>query len=213
MVFKDRQEAGVLLADKLVRYKDDENLLVLGVPRGGVVLADEVAKNFKASLDIIVTRKIGHPTNPEYAIAAVDEDGVIRVGHEDLNEYGDYLKKERAKQSKEIKRRLKEYRGKEKHPDFENRTCVIVDDGIATGLTTLSAIQFIKNHKPKKVVLAVPVVPKEAVSKFETEVDDFVYIEATEMFYAVGQFYEDFPQVEDTEVKDLLDRSTRYGTL
>lgn len=204
MIFKNRNEAGELLAKKLNHLRGEKNILILGVPRGGVVVAKEVAEYLKAPLDIIVTRKIGHPLNPEYAIAAVDEDSEITVGIENLDEYGTYLKEEKEMQKLEIKRRLKEYRGADSHPDFIGKTCIIVDDGIATGLTTLSAIRFIRSKKPAKIVLAVPVIPKEIMEKFKSEVDDLIYLDAPEIFFAVGQYYEDFPQVEDEEVKEIL---------
>ena len=204
MIFKNREEAGKLLAKRLENYKGMKNLLILGVPRGGVVIAKEIAEYLKAPMDIIVTRKIGHPLNPEYAIAAVDEDGEITVGIENLDEYGNYLKEEKERQKIEIKRRLKEYRGEDSHPDFKDKICIIVDDGIATGLTTLSAIRFIRKKKPEKIVLAVPVIPEDTIYKLKSEVNELIYLDIPEIFYAIGAFYEDFRQVEDEEVKVIL---------
>lgn len=204
MIFTDRAEAGKLLAKKLSQYKGFKNLLVLGVPRGGVVVAKEVAEYLNVPLDIVVTRKIGHPLSPEYAIAAVDENGDLIKDIEILTEYESYIKTEAELQRLEIKRRLKAYRGTDKHPDFKDKTCIIVDDGIATGLTTLSAIRFIRSKNPTKIVLAVPVIPKDIVEKFKSEVDELVYLDAPVVFYAIGAFYEEFPQVEDEEVIKIL---------
>lgn len=204
MIFKNREEAGKLLAKKLSQYKEEKNLLILGLPRGGVVVAKEVAEYFKAPLNIVVTRKIGHPLSPEFAIAAVDEDGNIVNDVETLPEFDEYLEAESARQRMEIKRRLKEYRGVESHSDFENKICIIVDDGIATGLTTLSAIRFIRSKKPAKIILAVPVIPKEIIGKLKSEVDELVYLEEPVIFFAIGAFYEEFPQVGDEEVKEIM---------
>lgn len=207
MIFKNREEAGKLLAEKLGKYKGKKNLLVLGVPRGGVVVAKEIANYLKVPLDIIVTRKIGHPLNPEYAIAAIDENGNITEGIENLGEYGAYVEKEIGVQVREIKRRLKEYRGVDSHSGFKGKICIIVDDGIATGLTTLSAVRFIRAKKPARTILAVPVIPADTVNKLKSEVNELIYLDAPEIFYAIGAFYDDFRQVEDEEVIKLLQKN------
>lgn len=204
MLFQNRQDAGKKLALELAKYKEVKNLIVLGIPRGGVVVAKEVSDFLNASLNIVVVRKIGHPYNEELAVAAVDEDAIISKenGTEFISET--YLEGEAAKQKDEIKRRLKEYTGEESHPDFKDKVCIIVDDGIATGLTTLSAIDFIKNRGADKIILAVPVIPADKVEFFKQLTNELIYLDAPELFFAVGEFYEDFPQTSDEEVKKLL---------
>lgn len=204
MLFKDRREAGRMLAENLNKYKGEEDLLILGIPRGGVVVAKEIAGLLNAPLDIVVTRKIGHPSNPEFAIAAVDESGNIIKGDGIFLEDETYIKNEAENQKNEIKRRLKEYRGEEKHPDFRDKICILIDDGIATGLTTKTAIHFIRRNNPKKIILALPVIPADKIEVFKKIVDELYYIDSPEIFFSVGQFYENFPQVEDEEVKEIL---------
>ncbi|PIZ00960.1 phosphoribosyltransferase [bacterium (Candidatus Howlettbacteria) CG_4_10_14_0_8_um_filter_40_9] len=204
MIFKNRKEAGKLLAKQLSYYKETKNILVLGVPRGGVVVAKEVAEYLNAPLDIVVTRKIGHPLEPEYAIAAVDENGDVVKDAGILSEYERYIKTDAKLQRAEIKRRLKAYRGADTPSDFKDKICIIVDDGIATGLTTLSAIRFVMSKSPAKVVLAVPMILKDIIEKLKSEVDELIYLEEPVLFYAIGAFYEDFPQVEDREVVNIL---------
>jgi len=206
MLFKDRKEAGEKLAEKLIKFKGSENLLILGIPRGGVVVAREVADFLDARLDILVTRKIGHPYNSEFAVAAVNEDGEITKGDSALEVDTEFLETEAENQKNEIKRRLKEYRGIERHPKFGNKICILVDDGIATGLTIRSAIDFIKNHNPEKIVLALPVIPLEKLEIFSSLADEVIFVDAPEIFFSVSQFYEDFPQATDEEVGELLKR-------
>ncbi len=209
MIFKNRQEAAKLLAEKLEEYLPTElgNVLILAIPRGGVVVGGIVAKELRAPLDVVISRKIGHPYNPEYAVAAVDEDGEItfnpdEAGFTDVTEK--YLNEEAKRQIIEIKRRLSEYRRDLSSPKITGKVVIIVDDGIATGLTTISAIRFIKNQKPNRIILAVPVLPTDRVSKMKAEVDELVYLEAPAVFFAVGQFYQEFPQTSDEEVKEIL---------
>lgn len=209
MVFKDRQEAAELLAEKLEEYLPPkmEDVLVLAIPRGGVVVGGIVAKGLGVSLDLVISRKIGHPYNPEYAIAAVDEDGEITFNPEEAG-FGDvtekYIDEEAKKQIVEIKRRLAEYRGDLSSPKITGKIVIVVDDGVATGLTTISAIRFIRNQKPKRVILAVPVLPADRIEKMKAEVDVLIYLEAPAVFFAVGQFYQEFPQTSDEEVKKIL---------
>lgn len=204
MIFKDRQEAGKLLSEKLVSYTNKKDAIVLSIPRGGTVLGSEVVKALNLPLDIIVTRKIGHPLNPEFAAAAVDQEGNLTLNPKVTDVKEDYLAEESQKEVKEIERRLQEYRGSKPKLNLKDKVVVIIDDGIATGLTTLSAIRFVKHQSPKKTVLAIPVMPLDSVKKFQKEVDELIYLDAPEVFWAVGQFYENFPQTTDEEVKKLL---------
>lgn len=204
-IFKDRQSAGKLLAERL--KGDWGNLgdkgIVLGIPRGGVVVAKEVAKELKLPLDIIVTRKIGAPYQPELALGAVDADGEI-VG--EIRKIGG-MKEIIEREIGEIKRREVLYRGGRKPLEVSGKTVILVDDGIATGATTLAAINYLKRHHAKKIILAVPVASKESMEKAIREVGDVgevVVLETPEYFQAVGQFYQEFKEVGDEEVIQLL---------
>ncbi|MBI2039546.1 phosphoribosyltransferase [Candidatus Microgenomates bacterium] len=213
-MFKNRQSAGQLLAKRLKSTKAD---LVLAIPRGGVLVAKEIAKILKLPLDILVTRKIGVPMQPELALGAVDPDGEV-VWDESL------LKELRIKQQElsdkvdeeleEIKRREKVYRQGKDPLSVDNKTIILADDGIATGATTLAAIRYLKRHQVKRIVLAVPVASKESVDKISRELGppageaggfgEVVVLETPEYFHAVGQFYQHFEEVTDSEVVQLL---------
>ncbi|MBU1031532.1 phosphoribosyltransferase [Patescibacteria group bacterium] len=202
-MFKDRQSAGQLLAEKLKDIKAD---IVLGIPRGGVVVAKEVANELKLPLDIVVTRKIGAPGQEELALGAVDADGQV-VWDETLLAQLELRVKNlefRIKEErKELVRREKLYRQGRKPLDIENKEVVLVDDGVATGATTLSAIKYLKRHGAK-IILAVPVASREALDKMENEVEKLVVLEIPGNFAAVGQFYDEFLAVFDQEVIQLL---------
>ena len=159
-MFKNRIEAGKKIAQKLISYKNNKNILVLGLPRGGIILANEIAKIINSQLDIIVPRKIGSPYDPEFAIGAITEEGEAFLNKDIINNYNiskEYIDKEIIKEKKEAKRRLKIYRGNKKLIDYKDKIIILVDDGIATGSTILAAIFSIKKFKPKKIIVAVPV--------------------------------------------------------
>lgn len=205
MVFKNRKEAGELLAESLKRINFDlSGVLILGLPRGGVIVAAEIAKDLRLPLDVIVTRKIGAPENVEFALAAVDADGEYLADKKYSREIEYYIEKQAQKEKEEIKRRLKKYRGKEAHPGFKEKKIFLVDDGIATGQTMISAIRYTKKHGAKKVYVAVPVLPADTITEIENEADGLFYLFAPDSFWAVGQFYIDFPQVTDREVIKTL---------
>lgn len=195
-IFKDRIAAGKLLAKRLKNIPAD---LVLGIPRGGVVVASEIANSLKLPLDIIITRKIGAPNQEELALGAVDPDGEV-IWEEGLV---DDLKKEVQKALQELKRREKLYRQGREELDISGKTVILVDDGMATGLTTLSAIKYLKRHEVK-VILAMPVVSQEALKKVTDEVEKSVVLEIPSYFQSVGQFYQQFLPVSDKEVVELL---------
>lgn len=211
-LFKDRQSAGKLLAKRLTHYYHDQDVFVLGIPRGGVVVAYEVAKQLKLPLDIIVTRKIGAPNQPELALGAVDGDGEVvwdRKLLEELRLEVEELNEEIKHQQEEINRREKQYRHARSNLAklVARKTVILVDDGIATGATTLAAIRYLKRHGAEKVILAVPVASKESVEKVVREVGEageVIVLETPEYFQAVGQFYQDFNEVTDEEVVQLL---------
>lgn len=203
-MFKDRTHAGRLLAEELsARHAERENTIVLGIPRGGVVLANEVARRLSLPLDIIVTSKIGAPGNPEYAIGAVDPDGEVTP-----NPYAAYslleLKQLAVPVHHKIESRLRLYRGAQEPLNLSGKTVILIDDGIATGLTVISAIAYLRRHGASSIVVAVPVIAAGAAALIRPDVDELVALEEPEVFYAVGQFYRHFDQVSDDEVLEAL---------
>jgi predicted phosphoribosyltransferase len=175
---------------------------VLAIPRGGVPIGAYIARELGFPIEVALSKKIGHPTNPEFAIGAVSI-GSLDVDH-NLPVPQEYIDKEVAKIQEELKRRYQLFMGDKKPTDLENKVVIIVDDGIATGHTLLATIALVKKQKPGKIVIAVPVAPPSAINEFEPLVDEMVCLLAPSGFYAVGQFYEDFQQVSDAEVISAL---------
>jgi len=209
MLFHDRRDAGRRLARSL-SARGFARPVVLGVPRGGVVVAYEVARALGAPLDVVVPRKIGAPANPELAIGALAQDGTLVIDETLMRSLGvdkAYLDEEVSRQKAEIDRRLGLYRGGRPAVDLEGTTAIVVDDGIATGATVLAALRGVRSGHPARVVLAVPVAPPDTLERLKAEADEVTCLEAPEPFYAVGQFYRHFDQVADEEVIDLLSRS------
>ena len=207
-IFADRAEAGKQLAQAL-EHLSGEEIVVLGVPRGGVEVAAEVAGQHGWDLDIVIPRKIGAPLNPELGLGAIAP-GVRVLDERMLRTLGvseEYLEKEIRAQEEEIERRSAAYRRGRPQADLTGRTAVIVDDGIATGGTAIAAIRWAKAQGAARVVLAIPVAPRQALSRLGEEADEVVCLDTPEPFYAVGQWYADFPQTEDRQVIRLLDRS------
>lgn len=208
MRFIDRQDAGRQLAKALRKYRG-EDTVVYALPRGGVVVGFEVARELKAPLDLVITRKIGHPDNPECAVCAVTEEGVL-LCDEDRRALLDphWLKQEAEQEREEALRRRKVYLNQEKYTSAKGKRAIIVDDGIATGLTFQAALQALSQEKPKELIAAVPVAPHEAMEMLRQEADAVVVLEdARNYLGAVGAYYNAFPQVTDEEVIDLLKRS------
>ena len=205
-IFKDRTSAGKILVEHLKQYQGMENILVLGIPRGGVVVAYEVAHELNLPLDIIVTRKIGAPNQPELALGAVDGDGEVVWDKDLLRDLGfkiEDLREIVEKEAEEIKRRETVYRQGKESLQMENKIVILIDDGIATGATTLAAINYLKRHEVKKIILAVPVASKESMEKVEREIGEMgevIVLETPEYFQAVGQFYQEFLPVSDDMV-------------
>jgi predicted phosphoribosyltransferase len=204
-LFRDRVDAGSRLAARLGHHADDPNALVLAIPRGAVVLGAEIARATGLPLDLVIVRKIGHPGNPEYAAGAVDPDGTVlenpasSVGEE-------YLRQEAERERFEIERRLAAYRGAAPALDVAGKTVILVDDGVATGLTALQAVRYLRRHGAAKIVLAVPVISEGAADLLSSELDELVALEIPTVFWAVGGFYVSFPQVSDAEVTRVLAR-------
>ncbi len=203
-IFKDRISAGKLLADKLKGVEAD---LVLGIPRGGVVVAAEIAQGLKIPLDILVTRKIGVPTQPELAIGAVDPDGEVVWDKELVSQViipPEALKLVIRKEWKELKRREDLYRAGKDPYFFGGKTVILVDDGMATGETVLSAINYLLRRRAK-IILAVPLCSKEALKKVINKVENAEILEVPVPFGSVGQYFEKFEPVTDEEVVKLLE--------
>lgn len=200
-----------MLAAKLEPYRGREPL-ILAVPRGGVIVAEPVWERLGGELDLIITRKIGAPYQPELAIGAVTGDGFIMLNDQLVNRLKvdhDHISKTAQKEQAEIKRRLKDYRGDRPRPEVDGRLVILVDDGVATGYTLLAALRSLREKKPAALVLAVPVGPPDTLRILEREVNELVYVEAPEHFAAVGQFYRDFSQTGDKEVRAVLGRALR----
>lgn len=208
MQFKDRSEAARLLLKALMPYKG-ENPLVLGIPRGAVPMASIIAKGLEGELGVVLVHKIPSPSNEEFAIGSIGLSGHIhRLPY--VEAYGiseTYLQKEAGRQLERLKVRQREYGLAD--PDYRDRLVIIVDDGIATGATTLSAIQEVQSHHPRKVVLAAGVAPLDSAEKLGAEVDETVILHEAVDFYTVGQYFEDFNQVTDEEVIELLRESPK----
>ena len=208
MQYKDRHEAGKALARHLEEFRGDPNLIVLGIPRGGVVVAFEVARALEAPLDIYITRKIGGPHNPELAIGAVASDGTVFVEHDIAARMGasqEYIAAEIRAQQDEIQRRLDSYRRGRPGPNLTDRTIVLVDDGVATGATVMVALRSLRRHKPRKLILAVPVAPPDTIAKLRREADQVICPMTPRLFWAVSGFYQIFGQTQDDEVVRLLE--------
>jgi len=211
MLFVDRQDAGRRLAVELLRFAQ-QRPVVLALPRGGVPVGFEIARELAAPLDVILVRKIGAPGQPELAVGAIVDgerlDKVIDDGLVALLGVPDtYLEAEIAKQIGEIERRRQLYFKGRRPTEVRQRTAIVVDDGIATGATMRAALQAIRRRKPARLVLAVPVAPGQAVAALRSEVDEVVCLVSPDDFLAIGQFYGDFRQVGDEEVIELLDRA------
>ena len=204
-MFADREEAGRQLAEQLSQYHG-KDALVLALPRGGVVLGAVIARVLSLPLDIIAVRKIGHPSAPEFALGAVDEEGTRILNEEEAALVDlDWLSSETAREMKEAKRRSRVYRSGKAHANMSGKTAIIVDDGVATGLTMRLAVKVAKAQKPKRVIVATPVSSSEAAAEILEEADELVVLEPPEEFLgAVGAHYIRFEQVEDAEVIRLL---------
>lgn len=201
-MIEDRREAGRRLSE-IIEEIEIKDPIVLSIPRGGVIVGDEIAKKLGCSLDVVISKKITPPDNPEYAIGAITEDGTIYEGqYWDLYK-GEALQREIEEKRMEVNRRLKFYRGNSKY-QLEGKGAIIVDDGIATGATVLAILKWIKDKNPKKIILAVPLMPKVFYEKIKDDVDKVCVLETPENFYSVGQFYKKFDQVSDDEVINIL---------
>lgn len=210
MFFEDRKDAGERLVPFLEKYRGATDTMVLGLPRGGVVVALEVSLALDLPLDVWVTKKLGAPLNPELAIGAIDSDGELLLDENTakLYEVSDrYIREEVELQQQEVKRRYERYRGVAAAPDVSGKTVIVVDDGIATGYTIMAAIGSIKRNGSQRTVCAVPVASPRVISRLEQQVDEIHCFSTPSYFSAVGEFYRNFSQVSDEEVLDCLKRA------
>lgn len=205
--FRNRTEAGQLLATKLTAYANRTDVLVLGLPRGGVPVADEIAKALNLPLDICLVRKLGAPGNKELAMGAIGMGGVM-VLNDDVVESLEVSQETMAKvvelEEKELARRDRAYRGDRPFPDLQGRAIVLVDDGIATGATLRAAIATLRQQQPASMIVAVPVAPLSTYNELKAEVDEVVSLVTPERFYSISVWYDEFRQTTDEEVRHLL---------
>jgi putative phosphoribosyl transferase len=208
--FRNRTEAGQLLARKLRRYADRPNIIVLALPRGGVPVANEVAKSLHAPLDVFLVRKLGVPGQEELAMGAIAS-GDVQVLNEDvvraLKIPQHVIDSVAAQEARELERRERLYRGDRPSRDVNSRTVILVDDGLATGSSMRAAVAALRQKNPRRIVVAVPVAAAATCREFEAEVDEIVCYQTPEPFYSVGLWYEDFSQTTDEEIRQLLERS------
>jgi putative phosphoribosyl transferase len=212
MIFKNRQEAGQRLASRLGKYANREDVMVLGVPRGGVPVASEVAAALNLPLDIFVLRKLGVPGHEELAFGAIGSGGVRVLDREVVKSVGlsdSVIELVTRAERTELARREQIYRGGRPPLDVRGKTVILVDDGIATGSSLRAGVRALRQMQPAAIVIAAPVAPRSTVNRLRREVDDVVCAAIPERFYGVGQFYHDFSQVSDEEVNELLDRASR----
>jgi putative phosphoribosyl transferase len=211
--FANRKEAGEILADHLAHLSGAPNLLVLALPRGGVPVAYEVALRFQAPLDIFLVRKIGLPGHEEYAIGALASGGVYFLNQEVVQRLeltSEAIEQVIARETDELERRARVY-GAGLSPEVEGRTVILVDDGLATGSTMKVAVRAVRDRGPARIVVAIPVGSDGACLDLEHEADEVVCPRVPDFFQAVGQWYEDFSQTSDEEVRELLDQARRWA--
>lgn len=209
-MFLNRSDAGIRLAEKLDQYRGRADVLVLALPRGGVATGYEIAHALDLKLDVLIVRKIGFPGQRELAIGAVSETGSVVLNQSIVSGGGvskEFIQAEIEQQKQEIARRIELYRAGKPLSGLEGKTVILVDDGVATGATMKAAIETLKQEKLAKLVVALPVGPPETVDELRSMVDEFICMETPLYFMAVGPHYQDFTQVSDQEVVELLKRS------
>ena len=206
-MFKNREEAGELLAQELVAFRNDPDGILLALPRGGVTVAYQLSLALHLPLDVLITRKIGAPGNPEYALGAVSETGAVYWNQDALAGLS-LSTRDLAiavqTQQQEVSRRVTLYRQGRPFPNLKDRTVIIVDDGLATGATFFASVATVRQVHPRRIIGAIPVGPRSTVEQARNLVDQLVVLRVPEPFYAVGNFYRDFEQVEDREVLQYL---------
>ena len=210
MLFRDRAEAGRLLAAELMRYAGVPDTVVLGLPRGGVPVAFEVAKALRAPLDVFVVRKLGVPAQPELAMGAIASGGIRVLNEEIVQRLGipeKVIEAVAGEEERELERRESAYRGSRLKPDVRGRTVILIDDGVATGSTMRAAVRALNSQHPARLIVGVPTAAASTWRELRPEVDEFIALMTPEDFESVGQWYENFDQTGDLEVTSLLERA------
>lgn len=213
--FRDRKDAGERLAAKLANYINGPDVVVLGLPRGGVPVAFEVARSLNVPLDVIIVRKLGVPGEEELAMGAIASGGIRVLNRDVVRMLGlsdATIDAVSAKEQRELTRREQLYRGTRSMPDMRGRTLLLVDDGIATGATMRAAIAAMRQQEPAHIVVAAPVAARSTCADLRDEGVDVVCLEEPEAMYAIGLWYDEFPQTTDGEIRDLLDRAWHMRT-
>lgn len=206
----DRTAAGQALAKALQKYQNQDHVIVLALPRGGVPVAYEIAMALKAPLDLMLVRKLGAPHFPELAMGAIASGGIRVLNEQVIASYAiqeDDIATVEAKEREELRRRDKTYRGDRPHPNLQDQTVILVDDGLATGSTMLAALEAVQLQHPKAIVVAVPVAPPDTVYRLQKIADEVICPIQPDDFYAIGQWYADFSQVSDAEVIAQLNQA------
>ena len=213
MIFQDRKEAGQALASALQEYAQRNDVIVLGLPRGGVPVAFEVARELGAPLDVFVVRKLGTPGQEELAFGAIASGGTGVLNQEVVRALGipeHIIEAVTRREQVELERREEEFRGRRPPVDFRGKTVILIDDGLATGSTMRAAVSALRAQNPARIVVAVPVAAASTCNRLRPEVDEMVCLYAPEEFYAVGEWYRDFRQTTDDEVRGLLQRASSW---
>jgi len=212
MLFRNRTHAGQVLAGTLKEYSNRDDILVLALPRGGVPVAFEIASALHSPLDVFLVRKLGVPGQEELAMGAIATGGIRVLNYDVVKHLGvpDYVIDSATEaEQRELDRREQAYRGSREPPEVRGRTVILVDDGLATGSTMRAAVTALRQRTPARIVVAVPVAAGSTCQEFREEVDQIICATTPEPFYGVGQWYEDFSQTTDEEVRDLLDRAAQ----
>lgn len=211
-MFRDRRDAGTRLASKLLKYRDNKDVLVLALPRGGVMTGYETARALGVPMDVLIVRKLGVPWQPELAAGALSETGALVLNKLVVSGYKiskKFLEKEVSRQKEEISRRIELYRNGKDIAGLEDKIIILVDDGVATGATMKAAVETLREAKITKLVVAIPVSPADTAEELRGISDEFVCMETHGDFLAVGNYYQDFTEVSDEEVVGLLERSKK----
>lgn len=211
--FKNRKDAGKKLAEKLLKYSGRDEIVILALPRGGVPVAFEVAKALKAPLDIFMVRKLGVPGHEELAMGAIAMGGVKVLNNDVismLNISDNMINKVITEETEELNRRTENYRGNKPLPDVKNKIVILIDDGLATGASMKAAITALKLLKPEKIIAAVPTSSEETCEEIKKDIDEIICAFTPEIFRGVGQWYIDFSQTTDEEVKNLIKKAENF---